>query len=309
MHDLVIIGAGPAGLTAGLYAGRFRLHTLLLEKMSPGGQIILSPRIDNFPGFPGGGIDTQELISKFTRQVEEVGVRVVPEEALQVSGLKGLGYEIRTTDATYQAKTVIIATGARPRTLGVPGEDRFLGKGTSYCGTCDGPLFKNKDIVVVGGGDRAIEDALFLATYASKVTVVHRRQELRASMILQEKAAADPKINFILDSVIEEIAGDKSIEQVRLRNVKTGQATALRCQGVFIFVGIKPHTDFVKNILKTDEAGFIITNQHAVTSSPGIFACGDCCQKGLYQVVTACAEGATAADSAHKYLLNLKDAK
>jgi thioredoxin reductase (NADPH) len=308
MHDLVIIGAGPAGLAAGLYAGRFRLDTVLLEKMSPGGQIILSPWIDNFPGFPGG-VDTQELITKFKQQIEEVDVRIISEEALRIAALEDLGYEIKTADAAYQARAVIIATGARSKALGVKGEDRLLGKGTSYCGTCDGPFFKNKNIIVVGGGDRAIEDALFLTAYASKVTVVHRRQELRASKILQEKAAANPKINFILDSVIEEITGEQKVEQVTIRNIKTDRISEVRCQGVFIFVGIKPHTDFVKNLLQTDESGFIIIDQHAATSSAGIFACGDCCQKSLYQVVTACAEGATAADSAHKYLLNLKEKK
>jgi thioredoxin reductase (NADPH) len=198
-----------------------------------------------------------------------------------------------------------VASGASPRKLGIKGEDRFTGQGVSYCGTCDGPLFKDKEIVVVGGGDRAIEEAIFLSGYARKVTVVHRRNELRASKILEERLQHNSKINFILDSVIEEIRGKDKVERISIKNVKTDSLSTLSCQGIFIFVGIQPNTGFLKNILEVDEVGFIITDGEMRTSRRGIFACGDCRKKTLYQVITACAEGAVAAHSAHKYIANL----
>lgn len=301
VYDLIIIGAGPAGLTAALYAGRFRLNVLVLEKISPGGQITLSVLIENFPGFPGG-IATQELIERLQKQTEEVGVKIKIEEVLEILPQDTL-YSIKTSETTYQAKTVIIASGAQAKRLGIEGEEKFIGRGVSYCGTCDGPFFKEKEIVLMGGGDRAIEEALYLASYAKKVTVIHRRQELRASGILEEKARANPKINFILDTVLEKIQGSQKVEAVGLKNVKTGTTGSLPCQGVFIFVGINPNTQFLKNLLQVDEAGFIITQLDASTSRQGVFACGDCCKKYLYQVVNACGEGAVACDSAHKYLI------
>jgi thioredoxin reductase (NADPH) len=307
MPELIIIGAGPAGLTAGLYAGRFRINTLILERMLPGGQIILSSTIENFPGFPGG-VSTQELIDRLKKQVEDAGVDIINAEAEEISrdvNSNLPGYAINAGSQSYETKAVIIASGARFKRLGVKGEDRLIGRGVSYCGTCDGPLFKGKEIVVVGGGDRAIEEAIFLASYASKVTVIHRRQELRASAILQEKVKANPGISFILHSVIEEISGENKVEAVRIKNLKSGTFSAIPCQGAFIFVGIKPETDFVQKLLKVDGSGFIITGQDMQGSQPGIFACGDCRAKSLYQVVNGCGEGAVAADSAHKYLLEL----
>lgn len=307
MHDLIIIGSGPAGLTAGLYAGRFRLSTLILERMSVGGQIILSSVIENFPGFPGG-ISTQDLIEKFKNQVNEVGVEIKNEEVLEIIPsfkLKTTLYNVRTEGGSYETKTIIVATGASPKKLGIDGEERLVGRGVSYCGTCDGPLFRDKDIVVVGGGDRAIEEVIFLASYARKVTLVHRRQELRASKILEEKARSNPKIDFVLDTVLEQITGENKVAGVKLKNVKNNLPSSVACQGVFIFVGIIPNTHFLKNLLQVDEAGFIITDQNRKTSCEGIFACGDCTKKSLYQVVNACGEAAVAADAAHKYLMNL----
>lgn len=306
MYDLIIVGAGPAGLTAALYAGRFRLNTLLLEAMAPGGQIVLTSSIENFPGFPSG-IPTQELIERFVKQAVDVGVNTqsaqVQEIAVQKDGLTP-AFHIGCDDARYQAKSIIIATGASPSQLGIEGESRFIGKGVSYCATCDGPLFKNKNVVVIGGGDKAVEEAIFLTSYADKVYLVHRRTQLRASKILVEKAMSNPKIIFILDSIAEKILGADKVEKVSIRNLKSGLQKDLVCQGVFIFVGIKPNTTFLKNILETDDQGFIITQSDARSSQEGIFACGDCCRKSLYQAVTACAEGAIAADSAHKYLLS-----
>ena len=303
MHDLIIIGAGPAGLTAAIYAGRFKLSTVVFEKISAGGQIILSPSIENYPGFPEG-ISTFELIDKFKKQVEGLGLNIESKEVLELIPDNGF-YQVKTQGEVFKAKTVLIATGAQSKRLGVKGEDKFIGRGVSYCGTCDGPLFKNKDIFVVGGGDRAVEDALFLASYAKTVYVVHRRQEFRASRILVDKMQDNPKIKLVLESVVEEILGENKVDAVKVKNVRTQEVATINCQGVFIFVGITPATHLVKNILETDESGFIITDQSMRASREGIFACGDCVSKSLYQVVSACGEGAVAADSAHKYLLKL----
>lgn len=305
MHDAVIIGAGPAGLTAALYCGRFRLKTALLERMTAGGQIILSPSIENYPGFPGG-ISTFELIDKFIKQAQEAGIGIENRETVEVRAVAGSdapAYEVVCADSSIKTRAVIVASGAQPKRLGVAGEEKFTGKGVSYCGTCDGPLFKNKDIAVIGGGDRALEEAIFLATYAKKVYLIHRRQEFRASKIVEEKAKENHKIHFIMESVVEEIKGSSSVEGVLIKNVKSGLVQQLPCQGVFIFVGIRPNTAFLKNLLEMDAEGFIITGQEMETSRPGIFACGDCRKKSLWQVVNACGEAAVAAASAHRYLL------
>lgn len=305
VYDVIIIGAGPAGLTAGLYAGRFGLKTLILEKINIGGQIILSSTIENFPGFPGG-VSTQELIDRFKRQVDDVGVKVEFEEVVGVEESFRLQvplYNIKTKDDSYETKSVIVASGAQSKKLDVEGEDKFIGRGVSYCGTCDGPLFKDKEVMVIGGGDRAIEEAIFLTTYAKKVNIVHRRHQLRASNILEAKVKQNHKINFILDTILEKIDGKDRVEEVRLKNVINNSVNVIACQGVFIFVGITPNTHFLKNFLQMDESGFIITDQNLKSSSNGIFACGDCRKKSLYQVINACAEGALAADSAQKYVM------
>jgi len=305
MYDLIIIGAGPAGLTAALFAGRYRLNTLILEKMSPGGQIIFSPTIENFPGFPGG-ISTQELVERFKKQIDELGINIEIEEVQEivpVSKAKNLIYNIKTKNKTCGTKSIIIASGAQPKKLDVEGEARLIGRGVSYCATCDGPLFRDKEIVVVGGGDRAIEEAIFLSSYAKRVFLTHRRSQLRASRILIEKAKINPKIDFVLDSTVEEIVGSDKVEAVKIKNLKTDSLSVLSCQGVFIFVGIKANTDFLKNQLDLDESGFIITDEDLKTSKDGIFACGDCRKKSLYQVITACSEGALAAASTQRYLL------
>lgn len=309
MYDLIIIGAGPAGLTAGLYAGRFKLKAMILEKISIGGQIISSPWIDNYPGFPGG-LSTQDLIERLKQQVDSVGVVIEIEEVFEITGITEskipLYYKVKAGDKSYETKTIIIASGAQPKRLGVEGENKLIGRGVSYCGTCDAPLFKNKEVVVIGGGDRAVEEAIFLTSYASRVTVIHRRQEFRASKILEEKVKANPKIHYVLDSVVEKINGEIIVDSVKIRNVKTNVYTQLSCHGVFIFVGIKPNTEFLKNLLNINNQGFIITGQTLKTSREGIYACGDCLEKNLYQVVNACSDGAVAVDSAHKYLLLLK---
>lgn len=308
MRDLIIIGAGPAGLTAGLYAGRFRLDTLIFEKMAVGGQIVTSAMIDNFPGFPGG-IPTEELTERLSKQVDDLGVPVEMEEVSQIvpdfNSARGK-YKVKAGDKVYESKSIIIATGAYPKKLGIDGEERLSGRGVSYCATCDAPLFKNKKIIVVGGGDKAVEETIFLTNYASSVTLIHRRQELRASMILYDKAKINPKIKFIFDTVIEEIKGENKVEAVKIKNVKSGEIADVTCDGIFVFVGIIPNTEIVKNLLNINALGFIIANHKLETSLPGIFACGDCLEKSLYQVITASSDGAIAADSAHKYILSLK---
>jgi thioredoxin reductase (NADPH) len=303
MHDLIIIGAGPAGLTAAIYAGRFKLDTLIFEKMSAGGQILLSPVIENYPGFPEG-VSTFELIEKFKKQVEDLGLKIESKTVTEIIP-DGKFYEVRTNEGNFKTKAVVISSGAHSKRLGVEGEDAFIGRGVSYCGTCDGPLFRNKDIAVVGGGDRAIEDAIFLTSYSKTVYLVHRRSEFRAAGILVDKLKRNPKVKFVLDSVVEEIKGENKVSAIKVKNVKTLEESVINCEGVFIFVGIIPDTHFVKNILETDELGFIITTQDMRASRSGIFACGDCVKKSLYQVVNACGDAACAVDSAHKYLLKL----
>ena len=306
MHDLIIIGAGPGGLTAALYAGRYRINTVVLEQMVAGGQILLTPVIENFPGFPGG-ISTVELTQRLTKQVEDVDVRIESQEVVELDlscKTNSFTYVVKTREAVYEAKSIIIASGARSKRLEIPGEEKLTGRGVSYCGTCDGPLFKNKELVVVGGGDRAIEEALFLTEYASKVSVIHRREGFRASEILMEKAKKNPKIEFLLGCIVEEISGPDRVTGVKIKDVFKNTLFEKSCNGVFIFVGIQPNTAFIKNSLETDAAGFIITEQDMSTSKEGVFACGDCRKRSLYQVVSACGEGAIAADSAHKYLMN-----
>ncbi|MCX5703828.1 MAG: thioredoxin-disulfide reductase [Candidatus Omnitrophica bacterium] len=297
MYDLIIIGAGPAGLTAALYAGRSRLDTLVLDKMVVGGRILWSENIENFPGFPGG-ISTQDLASRMEEQVKDLGVKIELEEVLDIDCESKT---VKTGTQAYTAKIIIIAVGARPRKLTVPGEDKLVGHGVSYCATCDGPLYKEKNVVLVGGGNAAAEEALYLARFAKQVTVIHRRNDLRASAILQERLKENKKINFILSSLVTRISGSNKVESIMIKDLNTAQERIVSCDGAFVCIGYEPDTDFVKNKLKVDEAGFIITDENLATSQGGIFACGDCRKKSLYQVITACGDGAQAADSAYKY--------
>lgn len=302
VYDLIIIGAGPAGLTAALYAGRSRLKTLMLEKIGVGGRILLTEVIENFPGF-AEGIKTLDLIKRMQEQVTNLGVNIALEEVSEIDcKLK----TVKTSAATYSADAIIIATGAQPKKLGVPGEDRLTGKGVSYCATCDGPFYRDKHVVIVGGGNAMAEEALYLTRFAKSVNIIHRRGELRASPILQEKLRENKKINFILGSVITEISGKTMVEAVKIKDLNTSQEKAIPCEGIFVYIGYNPDTVFVKGKLNLDETGFIITAEDMSTACEGIFACGDCRKKSLYQVVTACGDGAIAADSAYKYLVTRK---
>jgi len=300
MHDLIIIGSGPAGLTAALYAGRSRLNTLLIEKMAVGGRILMSETIENYPGFPGG-VATDELIRRMEQQVRELEVNIVNDEVLELDPVKKT---VRASSATYQSRAIIIASGARPRKLNVPGEEQFTGRGVSYCATCDAPFYKEKKVVIVGGGNAVAEEAIYLSRFASLVNVIHRREDLRAAKIMQERMQENKKINFILSSIVTEIKGTQKVEAVRIKNLITGQENDFSCDGVFIYIGYEPETAFLKNNLTMDAAGFLLTDEIMATSSAGIFACGDCRKKSLYQVINACGDGAVAADSAYKFIAN-----
>ena len=301
-YDVIIIGGGPAGLTAGIYTSRARIKTLLIESSSVLCQAVTTDHIENYPGFPEG-VNGFELIEKFKSQAQRFGTEFVSGEVKGVKENKP-GWQIVTEDKTYTASSVIIASGARPKRLGIPGEDKFRGRGVSYCATCDGALFKNKEVVVVGGGDTALEEAIFLTRFAKKVTVIHRRSALRGTKILQERAFADKKIEFMWDSVASEIKGGDKVTCVRIKNVKTNAGLDLLCDGVFMFVGYTPNTAFLKDLLPLDENGYIIADDNCLTSKVGIFACGDCRKKLLRQVVTACGDGATAAFACQHYLEN-----
>ena len=301
MYDLVIVGGGPAGLTAAIYAVRYGLDTLVLEKNVVPGQISTADRVENYPGFTS--ISGMELMQKFKSHAESTGVKVQVTDVKNIRNGNGKKV-IETADGDIEALAVIIATGANPRHLGVPGEDKFLTKGVSYCATCDGPFYGGLEVIVVGGGESAVTDALILADIASKVYVVHRRDELRSSSILQERAFAKENITFIWDTVVQEIQGNELVEKVTLKNMKTGEVTGMDIEGIFIYVGIIPNTSMT-DVEKTD-TGFIVTDDKMESSVPGIFAAGDCRRTSMWQVVTAVSDGAIAAISAHEYITSVK---
>ena len=299
-YDVVIIGGGPAGLTAGLYASRARLNSLLIEKGLVGGQVANAERVENYPGFPEG-ISGLELGQLMHQQATKFGLKVLLAEATGIELQEGQKV-IRTTEGDFIAKAVIIAGGSERQKLGVPGEEEFTGKGVSYCATCDAAFFREQPVAVVGGGDAAITEALHLAKFASRVTVIHRRGQLRASRILQEEAFSQPKIEFRWNSVVEKIEGGDSVKRVRLREVKTGEESALEVAGIFVSVGLKPNTDYLKGILPLDATGLIITNERMETKIPGIFAAGDIRYNSARQAITAAGDGATAAIYAEKFI-------
>jgi len=305
--DLVIIGGGPAGLTAGIYGARAGIKTLILEKLSPGGQVITTDIVENYPGFtePISGI---ELVDKIVEQATKFGVEIQNTEVTGIELSENQDLKIiHTTSGDISAIGVIIATGAYHKHLGVPGEDRFWGRGVSCCATCDGMFYRGKKVVVVGGGDTAIKEALFLTKFASEITIVHRRDRLRATKVLQDRIFSMPdKVKFEWKSVVKEIIGENSVNAVKLGYVDRDEEKILNCDGVFIFVGFTPSTDFVRGFVEMDERGYIITDENMRTSVPGVFACGDARKKLLRQIITACGEGATAAFSAEQYIENIK---
>ena len=299
-YEVVIIGGGPAGLTAGLYASRARLNSLLLERGLIGGQIVNAELVENYPGFPEG-ISGVELGQLMHQQATKYGLKTITSEATGIE-LQGEQKIVKSTEGDFIAKAVIIAGGSERYKLGIPGEEKFTGKGVSYCATCDAAFFRDQPVAVVGGGNAAITEALHLTNFASRVTVIHRRNQLRASRILQEKAFSEPKIEFLWDTVIEEIEGKNVVKRIRLRQVVTGEKSALDVAGIFISVGLKPNTDYLKGILPLDASGHIITNDKMETEIPGIFAAGDIRYNSARQLVTAAGDGATAAIYAEKFL-------
>ncbi|HGE69653.1 TPA: thioredoxin-disulfide reductase [Candidatus Poribacteria bacterium] len=307
MVDLVIVGGGPAGLTAGIYGARAGIKTLILEKISPGGQVITTDIVENYPGFtePISGI---ELIDKMVEQATKFGVEIQNTEVTGIELSENQDLKIiHTTSGDISAIGVIIATGAYHKHLGVPGEDRFWGRGVSCCATCDGMFYRGKKVVVVGGGDTAIKEALFLTKFASEITIVHRRDRLRATKVLQDRIfSMSDKVKFEWKSIVKEIIGENSVNAVKLGYVDSDEEKILNCDGVFIFVGFTPSTDFVRGFVEMDERGYIITDENMRTSVPGVFACGDARKKLLRQIITACGEGATAAFSAEQYIENIK---
>ncbi|MFC1703864.1 thioredoxin-disulfide reductase, partial [Candidatus Omnitrophota bacterium] len=287
MHDVVIVGAGPAGLIAALYAARSKLDTKIIDKMIPGGQMLLTESIDNFPGFPGG-IESNAFVQKMQEQIKDLDVEVDNAELKEIR--KESNFVVESTDGQkLESKTVILATGAQYKKLGIPGEDRLAAKGVSYCAICDGPLFKNKDVMVIGGGNAAVEEALTLARFAKKVILIHRRDQLRAVKILQDKVLSNKKIEVIWDTVPIEFTGQQRLESVKVKNVKSNAESIVEVQGAFVSIGFIPNTNLFKSLVKLDEGGYIVTDNDMATSVEGMFACGDCRLKSLRQVVTACA--------------------
>lgn len=299
IYDVIVIGAGPGGMTAALYASRSDLATLILERGVPGGQLINTAEIENYSGFQS--IKGPELATKMYEGATAFGAEYSFGDVQEI--IDGPEYkQIVTADKVYKTRTVIIATGAEHRKLGVPGEDELRGRGVSYCAVCDGAFFRNRPLVVVGGGDSAVEEGTYLTQFASDVTIIHRRDELRAQKILQDRAFDNEKVNFIWDSVVEEIQGENKVESVRIRNVVTNEVSEVAADGAFIYVGLIPNTDSFRNLGITDEEGWIITDEYMETSIPGIFAIGDVRQTVLRQVATAVGDGSIAGDQIYKYI-------
>ncbi len=299
-YEVIIIGGGPAGLTAGLYTTRSRLRTLLIESALFGGQMTTTDLIENYPGFPQG-ITGDELSRLMEEQAKRFGLETVCHETVEVS-LEGDMKVVKTHEATYRCEALILCVGTEYRKLGVPGEKEFTGRGVSFCSTCDGAFFQDRKIVVVGGGDSALTEALFLTRFASELTIIHRRDALRATKIYQERATAHPKIKFLWNSVVQEIKGDQVVQSIVVKNVRTGEAKEIDAEGVFVFVGISPKTQFLRGLINMDEGGYLLTNANCETSVKGIFAAGDCRKQLLRQIATAVGDGATAAFAVEKYL-------
>jgi thioredoxin reductase (NADPH) len=300
-ENLVIIGSGPAGLTTAIYAARGNLSPLVLTGQEIGGQIALTNEVENFPGFPEG-VTGPELVELMQKQAARFGARIEIDVVSEVD-LKTRPFQIKTQNGeTYQAKALIVATGASPRRLDVPGEKELTGRGVSYCATCDGFFFRGKEIAVVGGGDSALQEGLFLTKFASKVNVIHRRDQLRAQPILQDRARQNPKMNFVWDSVVKEIKGDGTVQKLVLENTRTRALSEMSAQGVFVYIGHTPNTELFKGQLELDEAGYIKVNERLHTSVPGVFAAGEAHDHVFRQAVVSAGYGCMAEMEAEKFL-------
>lgn len=297
-YDVIIVGGGPAGLSAGIYASRARLKTLLIEKNGCGGQMTVTDLLENYPGF-NGAINGFDLAVKMETQARDFGTEIMYDEVRSIEN--GTVKKVVTVNATYETKTIIIAAGSGVKKMNIPGEEKFIGRGVSFCATCDAPFYKDKNVAVIGGGDSAIQEALYLSKFAKNVTVVHRRDALRATKILQEKMASHANISVIYDSVPKEIFGKDSIEKIKTTNIKTNEDRDFQVDGIFVFIGLIPNTLFLSN-LTLNKNNYVITDENMNTSAPGIFACGDIRKKQLRQVITAASDGAQAAVSAQHYI-------
>ncbi|MDI6755991.1 MAG: thioredoxin-disulfide reductase [Thermodesulfobacteriota bacterium] len=302
-YDLVIVGGGPAGLTAGLYAARAKLRTLLVEKLAPGGQAATTFMIENYPGFLEG-IPGSELTQAMEGQAKRFGLKIVSGDVDHLSP-NGQSWEVGWEERKLLAKSVIVATGVESVKLGIPGEEELKGRGVSYCATCDGPFFRDQDVAVVGGGDSAVDEALYLTRFARRVYIIHRRNALRAVKVLQERAFQNDKIEIIWDTVVVKVLGQTGVEGLDLKNLKTQAMQSLNVNGVFFYVGLRPLTEFLKGHVKLDNLGYVLTDENMAASAAGIFAAGDVRRKLLRQVATAVGDGATAAFAAEHYLESL----
>ena len=300
LYDVIVVGSGPAGYTAALYAARANLSVLMFQGYQPGGQLMLTSDVENYPGFEEGLLGPT-LMEKFEAQARRFGAELVSEDVTDVDFSKR-PFTITTDSGAFMAKAVIISTGASAKWLGLPSEERLQGRGVSACATCDGFFFKNKDIAVIGGGDTAMEEATFLTRYASHVTVIHRRDALRASKIMQDRAFNNPKISFIWDTDVAEVLGDEAVTGVRLRNLKTDEESTLPVQGLFLAIGHQPNTDLFKGIVEMDKVGYITQVEHTMTSIPGVFAAGDVSDHRYRQAVTAAGDGCRAAIDVERWL-------
>jgi thioredoxin reductase (NADPH) len=302
MYDLIIIGGGPAGLSAAIYALRARMNIILIEKMAVGGQIALSDNIENYPGFPS--LSGYELMTKFEEHAKGLGLTIVYDEIKEITD--NVEYKtLKGAENNYETRSIIVAVGASPKRLGIPGEIEYTGKGVSYCATCDGPFFRDQDIAVIGGGDTAVKEAHYLSKLVKSVVLIHRRKELRAEKIIQERLNHANNVSLKLEHIPVSINGDKGVESITIENVKTKERSTIPVKGVFIFVGIKPQTSFLHNVDK-DELGFIKADPYTLmTSMPGVFCAGDSHSKKLLQVATAVGEGALAATSAEEFVCDI----
>jgi thioredoxin reductase (NADPH) len=305
VENVIIIGSGPAGLTAALYTARANLKPLLFTGNEIGGQVSITTEVENYPGFPEG-LTGPELVEKFQKQASRFGARIEYAEVTEVD-FDVQPFRLKSYDSEYESKAIIVATGASPRKLGVPGEIEFTGRGVSYCATCDGFFFRDKEIVIVGGGDSALEEGIFLTRFASRVRIIHRRDQLRAGYTLQQRAARNDKIEFIWNTVVTEINGNGAVEIVQVENVNTGQVSTLKTDGVFIYVGHYPNSGLLKGKLEMDEHGYLITDRRTRTSVPGVFAAGEIADPIFRQVISSAGDGCRAAMEVEKYLADLED--